>query len=197
DSVCLQLRDCRPGFDPANVATARIALPDANYAKPEQIARFYQTLLARIRELPGVRSASIAWWLPLTGSDIDFNVDIEERPLPPADQAVAQVNSVALNYFQTLGVPVLKGRDFTPQDDTNFSPVGIVSEEFAREFFPGENPVGKRIKPSATLTRDKPSMREIVGVVNDMHLNSLSAKPRPQIYLPHSQFAVRGASLIV
>ena len=193
----LRLQGVRAGFDPTNVATARIALPTANYGKPEQATLFYKILLAKITELPGVRSASAAWWLPLTGSDITFNFDIEERPLPPGDQAMAQVNSVALDYFKTLGVPVLHGRDFTSHDDAKSPPVAIVSEEFVREFFPGQNPIGKRIKPAASITPDKPPLREIVGVVADMHLISLSAKPKPQIYLPHAQFAVGGVSLVV
>jgi putative ABC transport system permease protein len=102
-----------------------------------------------------------------------------------------------LNYFKTLGVPVVQGRDFTSQDDVDSPPVALVSEEFVRQFFPGENPIGKRIKPSATASADKPRMREIVGVVHDMHLISLSAKPKPQIYIPHSQFATHNASLVV
>jgi putative ABC transport system permease protein len=193
----LRLQDVRPGFDATNVATARIALPNATYSKPEQSSRFYKTLLEKISQLPGVRSASVGWWLPLTGSEITFNFDIEERPLPPGNQPLAQVNSVTLNYFKTLGVPLLQGRDFTPQDDTHSPPVAIVSEEFVRQFFPGENPIGKRIKPSGSVAADKPPMREIVGVVRDMHLISLSDKPKPQIYVPHPQFAVQNVSLVV
>ena len=193
----LRLQDVRPGFDPTNVTTARIALPDAGYIKPEEVARFCKTLLAKITELPGVRSASAAWWVPLSGSDITFNFDVEERPLPTGDQPLAQVNSVAPNYFKTLGVSILQGRDFTAQDDLTTPPVAIVTEEFVRQFFPGENPIGKRIKPAARISEDKPPMREIVGVVRDMHLISLSAKPKPQIYLPHPQFATRNVSLVV
>src|SRR5438477_853518 len=119
----LRLQDVRLGFDPTNVTTARIALPSSTYGKPEQAVRFYTTLLSRIRELPGVRAASAVWWLPLTGSEITFNFDIEERPLPTANQPLAQVNAVALDYFKTLGVSLMQGRDFTPQDDLNAPPV--------------------------------------------------------------------------
>ena len=196
-SSFLRLQNVRPGFDPTNVTTARIALPNANYPKPEQADRFYKTLLTKISDIPGVRSASAAWWIPLSGSDIDFNFDIEEHPLPPGDQPVAQVNSVAPNYFKTLGVPLLQGRNFTAQDDANSTPVAIVTEEFVRRFFPGENPIGKRIKPSARIGAEKPPMREIIGVVRDMHLISLSVKPRPQIYLPQAQFSVHNMFLVV
>jgi putative ABC transport system permease protein len=193
----LRLQKVQPGFDPTNVMTARVALPNATYGKPEQAAAFYKTLLARISELPGVRSASAAWWLPLSGSEITFNFDIEERPVPTANQPLAQVNSVALDYFKALGVPLLRGRDFTARDDINAPPVVIVSEEFARQFFPGEDPVGKRITPNGSVTPGKAPVREIVGVVGDTHLISLSAAPKPQIYVPHQQFAVQGMSLVV
>ncbi len=193
----MRLQDVRPGFDPTNVTTARIALPSSTYGNPEQAVRFYTTLLSRIRELPGVRAASAVWWLPLTGSEITFNFDIEERPLPTANQPLAQVNAVALDYFKTLGVGLMQGRDFTPQDDLKAPPVVIVTEEFVREFFPGENPIGKRIQPKGSVTPGKPPMRQIVGVVRDMHLVSLSAKPKPQIYIPHPQFAVQNVSLVV
>ncbi|HEY4283760.1 MAG TPA: ABC transporter permease, partial [Chthoniobacterales bacterium] len=193
----LRLQNVSPGFDTTNVATARIALPDANYGKPEQSARFYETLLERISQLPGVRSASAAWWLPLSGSDITFNFDIEERPLPPGRQPLAQVNAVTPDYFNAIGVPVKQGRGFTVRDDINAPPIAVVSQEFARQFFPGENPIGKRVKPNGSMSSGKPPMREIVGVVGDMHLVSLSAKPQPQIYIPHQQFAAQGMSLVV
>ena len=193
----LRLQDVPPGFDPNNIATARIALPNATYGKPEQSARFYKTLLSRISEVRGVRSASAAWWLPLSGSEITFNFDIEERPLPAANQPLAQVNVVALDYFKTMGVPLLQGRDFAARDDVNAPPVVIVSEGFARQFFPGENPIGKRITPAGSVNPGKPPVREIVGVVGDTHFISLGEKPKPQIYAPHPQFAVGGMSLVV
>jgi putative ABC transport system permease protein len=193
----LRLQNVRPGFDPTNVATARIALPDANYGEPAQCARFYTTLIGRLSSLPGVRSASAAWWIPLSGSEITFNFDIEERPVPAANQPLAQLNVVAINYQKTMRVPLLQGRDFNERDDLNAPPVAIVSEEFVRQFFPGENPIGKRITPSASIKSGKPPVREIIGVVADSHLISLSAAPKPQIYLPHRQFPVQGMSVLV
>ncbi|MFL6514433.1 MAG: ABC transporter permease [Chthoniobacterales bacterium] len=193
----LRLQDVPPGFDPTNIATARIALPSTTYPKSADNARFYKSLLAKISELPGVRSVSAAWWLPLSGSDVSFNFNIEERPLPVAEQPIAQVNSVALDYFKTMSIPVLQGRDFTAQDDGNAPKVVVVSQEFVRQFFPGENPIGKRITPSGSVDDAKPPVREIIGIVGDTHLISLSAKPKPQIYVPHQQFAVGGMSLLV
>jgi putative ABC transport system permease protein len=196
-SSFLRLQRVRPGFDPTNILTARVALPDTRYGKPEAVADFYSKLLERIGSLPGVGGASAAWWIPLSGSEITFNFDIQERPVPKSERPVAQLNAVALDYFKVLRMPLLKGRDFNVRDHIKAPPVVIVNEAFAREFFPGQNPVGKKITPDGSVTPGDPPVREIVGVVGDSHLISLSAKPKPQIYAPHPQFAVGGMSLFV
>jgi predicted permease len=193
----LRLQKVRPGFDPSNVMTARIALPDAGYGKPEQAAAFYKKLLARISILPGVNSASAAWWIPLSGSEITFNFDVQERPLPKGQQPIAQLNVVGFDYFKTMRVPLLRGRNFTVRDDRNAPPVMVVSESFAKQFFPGEDPVGKRITVNGSVDPGDPPVREIVGVVGDMHLISLRTPPKPQIYLPHQQFAILTMSIFV
>jgi predicted permease len=193
----LRLQHVQPGFNPANVLTARVALPNAHYGKPEEAAVFYSKLLERIASLPGVRAASAAWWIPLSGSEVTFNFDIQERPVPKAQQPIVQVNAVAPDYFKTLRMPMTGGRDFSARDDIKAPFVAIVNETFAREFFPGENPIGKRITPGGSVTPGEPPVREIVGVVSDSHLISLSAKPKPQICVPHQQFAVQTMSLFV
>jgi len=193
----MRLQRVSPGFDPGNVLTARVALPDAQYGKPEEAADFYCKLLARVATLPGVHAASAAWWIPLSGSEVTFNFDIQERPLPKAQQPIVQVNAIAPDYFRTLRMQILQGRDFNTRDDVKAPMMAIVNEAFAREYFPGENPIGKRITPNGSMTPGDPPVREIVGVVGDSHLISLSAKPKPQIYVPHQQFAVQTMSLFV
>jgi predicted permease len=193
----VRLQRVGPGFDPTNVMTARIALPEASYGKPEEDAAFYKRLLARISTLPGVSSAAAAWWIPLSGSEIVFNFNIEERPLPRSRQPIAQVNVVTPDFFKTMRVPLLRGREFTERDDRNAAPVAIVSESFAKEFFAGEDPVGKRITPNGSVDPGDPPVREIVGVVTDMRLISLGLLPKPQIYIPHQQFAIASLSIFV
>ena len=192
----LRLQKVPAGFDPMNVATARLSLPETKYAKPEQIAEFYKKLLDRVSVLPGVQSAAAAWWIPLSGSDIDVTFDVQERPLPEGQQAVAEVNVVTPEYFRTLRTPIALGRAFTERDDKNAPPIAIVSESFAKRYFPGENPIGKRITPNGSVD-GKPPVREIVGVVADMHLISLKVAPRPQIYIPHQQFGIHSMSIFV
>jgi predicted permease len=193
----VRLQNVRPGFDPTNVMTARVALPDANYGKPQQAAEFYKKLLARVSTLPGVNAAAAAWWVPLSGSEITFDFNVEERPLPKGQQPLAQVNAATADYFKTMRVPLLKGRAFTDQDDRTAPLVAIVSESFAKKFFPTEDPIGKRITPNGSVDPGDPPVREIVGVVADMHLISLRLSPKPQIYLPEQQFAIQGMSIFV
>jgi len=193
----VRLQEVQPGFDPTNVMTARVSLPDTNYGKPQQAADFYKRLLDRVSVLPGVNSAAAAWWIPLSGNEITFDFDVQARPLPQGQQPAAQVNAVTSTYFQTMHVRLLRGRTFTVRDDRSAPPVAIVSENFAKRFFPGEDPIGKRITPNGSIDPGKPPVREIVGVVADMHLISLRQAPKPQIYVPHQQFAVQGMSILV
>jgi putative ABC transport system permease protein len=193
----LRLQKVHPGFDPTNVVTARMALPDSKYNKPEQAVEFYKKLLANVSASPGVNSAAGAWWIPLSGSEIIFSFNIEERPVPKSQQPNAQVNVVTADYFKTMRVPLLRGRDFTLHDDRNSTRVAIVTESFAKEFFPGEDPVGKRITPNGSADPGDPPAREIVGVVGDQHLISLGAPPKSQIYVPQEQFGISTMSIFV
>jgi putative ABC transport system permease protein len=193
----VRLERVSAGFDPTDVMTARVALPETNYGKPQRAADFYKKLMARVSSLPGVSSAAAAWWIPLSGSEIGFNCDIQERPAPPAQQPIVQFNVVTPDYFKTMRVSLLRGRAFTDRDDRTASPVAIVTESFAKQFFPGEDPIGKRITPNGSVEPGKPPVREIVGVVADMHLISLRQAPKPQIYVPHQQFAILSMSMFV
>jgi putative ABC transport system permease protein len=193
----LRLQKVPSGFDPNNVTTARVALPDINYGKPEQAGQFYKKLIDRLSTFPGVQSVGAAWWIPLSGSEISFDFNTEEHPVAAGQQPVAQVNVVTPDYFQTVRVPIRSGRAFTDRDDRNAPPVAIVSEGFAKQYFPGEDPIGKRIIPNGSVDPGKPPVREIVGVVADMHLISLRLPPKPQIYVPHQQSAIQSMSIFV
>src|SRR2546430_771970 len=193
----LRLQKVPAGFDATNIMTARVNLPESNYGKPEQAADFYKKLLDRVSTLPGVQSAGAAWWIPLSGSEISFSLNFEEHPVAHGQEPVAQVNIVTPDYFQALRVPIRRGRAFTDRDDRTAPLVATISEGFAKQCFPGEDPIGKRIIPGGSIDPGKPPVREIVGVVADMHLISLRQAPKPQIYLPHQQFAIQTMSIFV
>src|SRR5438876_5163224 len=152
------------GFDATNVMTARVALTQTNYGKPQQAAAFYKKLLERLSSQPGMQSVAAAWWIPLSGSDISFTFNFDAHPVPQGQQPVAQFNAVTVDYFKTMRVPLRKGRWFTERDDKNAPAVAIVTEAFAKQFFSGEDPIGKRIIPDGSVDPGKPPVREIIGV---------------------------------
>jgi putative ABC transport system permease protein len=193
----LRLQKVPAGFDTSNVMTARVALPEGSYPKSEDSVAFYKKLLDRVSTQPGVESAAAAWWVPLSGSEITVTFDIQERPIPPGQQPPAEANIVTPDYFKAMRIAIRRGRAFTDHDDRNAPPVAIVSESFARQYFPGEDPIGKRITPNGSVDPGKPPVREIVGVVGDMHLISLRLPPKPQIYIPHQQFGIGSMSIFV
>jgi putative ABC transport system permease protein len=193
----LRLQKVPAGFDTSNVMTARVALPDGSYPKPEDSVAFYKKLLDRLSILPGVQSAAAAWWIPLSGSEIAFNFNIEEKPVPPGQQPIAELNVVTPDYFKALRVPIRMGREFTDRDLRTAPPIAVISESFAKQYFPGENPIGKRIIVNGSDSVAKPPSREVVGVVADMHLISLRLAPKPQVYVPQTQFAIGSMSIFL
>jgi hypothetical protein len=144
--------------------------------------------MTRIRALPGVQSASAVMPLPLSGDRFGISFQIEGRPVAPKDEPSADMFVADTNYFRTMGIPIVKGRDFQDRDQHSSTPVVIITEQFARQYFPGEDPVGKRIHPGiSTWDNEDSTMREIIGVAGDIRNRALSTEPRPAYYMPQSQ----------
>jgi putative ABC transport system permease protein len=182
-----RLRQVDPGFKPGNVLTFNVALPDIKYNSGKQV-QFFQDLKARMNSLPGVQSAAFVEPLPLGGDHFSLSFETEGRPVAKGDQPSADFFLVSPGYFQTMGIPQIKGRDFNDRDQHKAQQVIIVSEAFAKQFFPGEDPIGKHIKPGiSTFEDEKAQMCEIVGVVGDVKNLSLGAEPKPAFYEPHAQ----------
>ena len=191
-----RLQQVNPGFDAHNVLTATVSLPEAQY-KTEQQVEFYRNLRERIAQLPGVTSASVVFPLPLGGDRIGISFETEGRPLPKSDLPVTELRMVTPDYFRTLNIPLVKGRDFTVRDDARAPGVIIVNEAFARKFFPDEDPIGHRVKPGISTDENDPVMREIVGVVGNVKHKSLSAAVEPEAYVPHAQIPFGSMTLVV
>ncbi len=185
-----------PGFDPRNVLTANLALPDSRYSRDQQI-QFYDELTTKLRSLPGVLSASAAWPLPLGPFGVQVSFDIEGRPLPPGERNTAFVSVAEPGYFQSMRIPLLRGRDFSATDDSKANPVVIISQSMANKFFPGEDPIGKHITPGLTDGVVKEVPREIVAVVGDVKTRRLTEEIAPQHYLPLGQAMVGLPSLVI
>jgi putative ABC transport system permease protein len=182
-----RLQQVNPGLQPNNVLTFNVVLPDIQYGAAKQ-SQFYQDLRNRLSALPGVKSASSVFPLPLSGDRFSISFQIEGRPVARKDEPSGDLFVVDNGYFQTMGIPLIKGRDFNQFDEQKSSPVIIVTETLARQYFPGEDPLGKRIHPGiSTIEGQKSVMREIVGVVGDVRNRGLNVEPRAAYYLPHTQ----------
>ena len=193
----LRLSKVPPGFDVDKVMTLRVLLPDRSYPEPAKAADFFQKAITRVAAIPGVSSAAGAYRLPLTGNQLSLNFQVAGREVPPEKLPAASANIVTTGYFHALHIPLLRGRDFTGRDNEQSPPVMIVSEAFARKYFRGEDPLGKRIKASASVHPGEPPTREIIGVVGDIRMRSLQAPFEPEMYIPHGQFGTGSLSLLV
>src|SRR5262245_34059515 len=185
------------GFDAHNVLTATVELPEAQYARREQKVIFFQRLLERVRALPGVTQASAILPLPVSGSDAFLDFQIEGRPAPAGEKPHADVRLVNLDYFTTMRIPLLTGRDFTAQDGLNSPPVAIINQSFAKTHFPSEDPIGKRLE--LTFDDEKVATKlQIVGTVRNVkHHTELGAEYSPELYMPYAQAPFLGLMSLV
>jgi putative ABC transport system permease protein len=189
----IQLQRVDPGFNPRNVLTAIVTLPQTVYPGRDQIASFYSQLLERVRALPGVQSAAVVSSLPLAGFDSDAGFVIEGRPAPePNQRPVAWISSASSGYFSTMGMRLIAGREFTERDHENAPKVVMISEAAARRHFPKGDVVGKRIgngRPDG--------WREIVGVTADVKHFGLNQDARVSMFFPDRQQPSRRMFIIL
>jgi len=175
-----------PGFSTRNLLTFQITLPHARYETPPQVAAGFEQITSAIRRIPGVLSAAATSSLPVGGGGYYLGrVFLREgQPEPPATTDTQAAWSVIMpEYFATLGIRVLQGRQFNDHDTQQSPPVVIISRSMAKQMFPGQNPLGRRIRS----WRDENLYREIVGVVDDLHYDSLTEKIGNNVYVPHRQ----------
>ena len=181
----LVLLKTEPGFNPRNVMTMRLSLQGTKYKDDAQQSAFYQELLRRIQSLPGVESAAAVNYLPLGGSNSSDSFLVEGIPDPPPGQEfIGRYRNCTPDYFRTMGIQVLKGRAFTDQDRPGSPPVIIVNETMAQKYWPGADPIGKRVRFNAPLS--KAPWMQVVGVVQDVKHN-LQTPVTADYYLPHAQ----------
>jgi putative ABC transport system permease protein len=200
------------GFDPRGVLTAEIALPPQKYVDPElerqfspgayaKATGFFDSVIGRVRALPGVRAAGAVSGLPLAGENWGKSVTFYDRPLPSnvRDLPPIQYRVVAGDYFRALGIRLLRGRAFADTDTLHSPPVAIVNGELVRRYWKGEDPIGKTLSvnpprelvPAGTLPPAYPGPQKftVVGVADDVRYGRLDRKPPPLVYVPHAQGA--------
>jgi putative ABC transport system permease protein len=176
-----------PGFDPHQVLTFQLDSPAGKQGA--QVPLFFREVVESMRALPGVNSASAVASLPLTGDNIGSGFEIEGEPLPAGSRPSADFNAVEPNYFRTLHIALVAGRDFTERDDSKSTPVVIVNRTLARRFFPNQDPIGRHIRPGIGngYGPGEFPMREIVGVIADVKQSGLGDEAAPEVYAPLAQ----------
>ena len=184
-----------PGFAKDHVITFGVDLP-GGYGHAQRV-EFYRSLLERIRATPGVRSASAALPLPLSADDIKTSFDVEGQPMKESELPVTTLHIIDRNYFRTVGIPLLSGREFTAQDDAvGATPAVIISARLAKQAFPGQDPIGRRIKPGISSGDSGEPMRLIVGMVGDVKAEGLSAPAIPESYVPYAQLPFASMAVV-
>ncbi len=183
-----RLQQVDRGFNPDNVLSMVVRLPGARYPEDPQLVQFFNQSMERMRNLPGVRSAGMVNFLPLyggLGSNTGFK--IVGRPEPPLGQGPSTDVRVAdAGYFQTLGIPLLRGRNFSDSEQREAKRVVLINEALARKHFPNEDPIGQRLDVGMF---EKPVLTEIVGVVGNVRYDSLIDEAPPAVYFPHPELA--------
>ncbi|MFP5264638.1 MAG: ABC transporter permease [Blastocatellia bacterium] len=191
----VRLQQFNLGFNPRNLLTMRVGLPWPKYGEVDKAAGFYRRLLERVESLPGVQSAGVINDIFLGKIPESEKFRVEGRPQStPGDSVEASVDRISPAYFRTLGVPLLKGREFTAHDTREAPGVVIVNDSFARRYFPDEDALGKRLE----YDRGGDPLRvTIVGVVADSRRTGFDSDVRPEAYLPHTQSVATFMALVV
>jgi predicted permease len=186
-----------PGFRPQKVLTASVSLPSEHFSTEPQVIQFYERLTSNLESIPGVESAGIGSDLPWTG--YDGNADgytVEGRSAEYNSKTMARFHIASVDYFRALGIPLIRGRFFTGNDDTNSPTVIVVNKAMADRYWPDEDAIGKRISFHSQPATDKDWI-QIVGVVGDIKDQPDGAATRPAFWLPHAQEPDRNVCLAV
>jgi putative ABC transport system permease protein len=181
----VKLLNTPPGFDPRGLVTAQLDLPIGKYDSEDKVRAFFRDSLRAAASLPAVEAVSVTSALPMSGSSQGLTFSIEGRPpWPTGDAPALGINFIAPGYFDAMRIPVLRGRDFGPADTEKSRPVILLSKAAADRYFPGEDPIGRRmdygIPPDVTW-------REIVGIVGDVQKDGLAEPVDTQGYTPFIQ----------
>jgi putative ABC transport system permease protein len=189
----MQLAHVDPGFTPENATVLRLSLPQKKYALPEQQTAFANSLLERVKNLPGVQAAGLTHSMPLV-SDYVLGFNIEGRPaLAPSDLPNTNYYAVTPDYFRAMGIRLVRGRVFTAQDDAKAPRVAIINETMARQHFPNEDPIGKRIN----ITNGPDTWREIIGIVGDIKQYGVDKATSSQSYEPFAQVPFSSLNVVI
>jgi putative ABC transport system permease protein len=190
-----RLQGVDPGFNAHNLLTMKVSLPGRKYDTDQKRINFFRQAIAQMQSLPGVESAGAVSFLPFAAPHAGTLVEIDGRPkLPPGQGLVTGVMVSDLNYFRTMQIQLKRGRLFTDQEATEQRHVVVINETFARQHFPNEDPLGKRVKIYMQGTDDP---CEIIGIIGDSKHMNLDAEVKPMSYWPHPELAYSGMTFVI
>lgn len=189
-----KVEQVQTGFDASGLMSARVSLPRSKYESDEKRAAFFTAAFEQLKSIPGVTGAALADALPFTNQNGSASFEIKEKPTAPGDPGPhAEIRVISPDYFRTLRIPMIRGREFTPQDRIGTEKVAIVDETLARQYFPNEDPIGKHIGISK-----ENSWYTIVGIAKHARVSSLDSDTSEGIhYFPIAQTPDSSASLVV
>jgi predicted permease len=185
-----------PGFDAHQVLTARFTMGDTSYTHDRKI-QFVREVVSRLNALPGVKSASAGWPVPLSGSDSSISFTVEGHPVAKADHPDESLGVALPGYFETMRIPLIAGRTFNEMDQPKSAPVAIIDQAFAKKYFPGVNPIGRHMTADEGDDVVNHAVREIVGVVGNIKQLGLTANAAPHYYLPWTQAVITNPYLVI
>jgi putative ABC transport system permease protein len=190
----VRLLNVKLGFNPKNVLTMRIELPRSRYQKGPSRVQFFNQLLERARSIRGVEAAGGISQLPLSGYSMMGRFAIEGQPaLEPGKGKPMPIGVVTHGYFQAMQIPLVRGRLFGARDTEKMPEVALVNESMAKKFWPGQDPIGKKI---AAGCDEQALCRTVIGVVGDIRHEGLGEEAQPEVYMPHPQFPLPNLSVV-
>ena len=182
----VRLQKVNPGFNPENLITLELELPQNKYGEKDRQAAFQQQILQRLGEIPGVQNAGAVNYLPFSGNESNSSLTIEGQPLTNvAERPRAFYRSISPNYFQAMGIPLPQGRPFSDRDKADAPAVAIINETAARRSWPNEDPLGKRFKLGRPDSKNP--WVTIVGIVGGVSHRVLGVAAQPEVYFPFQQ----------
>ena len=184
----MRLQQVSPGFNPANVMAMQLSLPKSKYSEKPQMAAFFEQLVQKVRALPGVQAAAVGNNLPMSGDGWNASFAVENFQVPQGEPSPhGDPHMITPDYFEAMGIPLLRGRYFTDADSKDSQPVAIVDQTLADQYWPDQDAIGKRIAAGFDGQRGQPHWREIVGVVGHVKQYGLDGKTKVQYYFPQTQ----------
>lgn len=196
-----RLQQVNPGFTPSHVMTARVGLPAKRYEDAQLITSAFGRIRDAVAAVPGVQRVALASVVPMSGSSLSTRVAPEGRQLSADETLPVDIRYASPDYFAAMGMTLLDGRDFTRSDDSDATPVAIISASLAQQLWPGERPIGKRVD-AMRVKGNVPNLLTVVGVVDDVRDLALNAPTTPTLYMPFTQtpagmWVPQGRSLVL